>query len=101
MVAMGEKTRNVALPGVSVLVAFLLAEGALRLSGMAAMTARFMCFDALMGKVYCESAEGTFSRCSYTRHLVINSDGMVDREHPLAAPWDTLRVALLGDSFTA
>ena len=98
---MGEKRRNFALLVISVLAALLLAEGALRLSGMAAMTARFMCFDALMGKVYCESAEGTFSRGSYTHHLVINSDGMVDREHPLAAPGDTLRVALLGDSFTA
>ena len=68
---------------------------------MAAMTTRFMCFDTLTGKVFCESAEGTFSLGSYTHHLAIHPDGMVEREYPLAAHSDTLRVALLGNSFTA
>jgi hypothetical protein len=99
--ATGEKTRNAALPGVSVLVALPPAKGVLRLSGIAAMTARFMCFDALIGKVYCESAEGNFSRGAYTHHLVFNPDGMVDLEQPLAAPRGTLRVTLFGYSFTA
>jgi hypothetical protein len=86
---------------VSVVLTLLMAEVALRFSGSAAMKVRFQCFDAVIGKVYCNATEGTFSRTVYSNHLVINSDGMADREYPVAKPEGTLRVALLGDSFTA
>ena len=86
---------------VSVLVTLLVTDAALRFSSVAKMSTRFKCFDAIIGKVYCASTEGTYTKTTYTRHLVINSGGMVDREHPLDKPEGTLRVALLGDSFTA
>ncbi|MEZ4298762.1 MAG: SGNH/GDSL hydrolase family protein [Polyangiaceae bacterium] len=34
-------------------------------------------------------------------HIVINSDGNRDREHTLEKPADTLRIAIIGDSFPA
>jgi hypothetical protein len=86
---------------VSVLLTLLMVELALRLSSAAEMKARFQCFDAIIGKVYCDSTAGTFSRATYSNYLVINSDGMVDREYPISKPEGTLRIALLGDSFTA
>lgn len=44
-------------------------------------------------------AEGPYTSegSSYVR---INSDGLRDREHPLAKPANTLRIAVIGDSFT-
>ena len=86
---------------ISVLLTLLMAEVALRLSGAAEMKARFQCFDAIIGKVYCDSTAGTFSRSTYSNYLVINSDGMVDREYPIPKPEGTLRIAMLGDSFAA
>ena len=70
----------------SVLLSLLIVEVALRLSGAAEMKARFQCFDAIIGKVNCNSTAGSFSRGTYSNYLVINSDGMVDREYPLPNP---------------
>jgi hypothetical protein len=86
---------------ISVLLTLLVAEIALRLSGAADMKVRFQCFDAIIGKVYCDSTAGYFSRATYSNYLVINSDGMVDRQYPVVKPEGTLRIAMLGDSFTA
>lgn len=86
---------------VSVLLSLLIMEVVLRLSGAAEMKARFQCFDSIIGKVYCNSAVGLFSRGPYSNYLVVNSTGMVDREYPFAKSEGTLRIALLGDSFTA
>ena len=98
---MGDKKGNWLLLTVSVLLTLLIMEVMLRFSGLAEMSTRFKCFDAVIGKVYCASTEGTFTRTTYSNHLVINSKGMVDREYPVTKPEGTLRVALLGDSFTA
>lgn len=96
---MGNKQGNWVLLTATVLVTLLVMEGVLRISGIAKMTARFTCFHPVVGKVYCASTEGTFTKTTYSNHLMVNSDGMVDREYPIAKPEGTLRVALLGDSF--
>lgn len=98
---MSETKANWLLLTVTVLVMLIVMEVALRVSGIARMTARFTCFHPVVGKVYCASAEGTYIKTTYTRHLAINTDGMVDREYPIIKPEGSLRVALLGDSFTA
>jgi hypothetical protein len=95
------KTGNLLLLLAAVLVALLAMEAILRLSGANRMTARFMCFDAVLGKVYCPDAEGPFSRGEYTHHLKTSTDGMVDRTYPAEKPAGTIRIAMLGDSFTA
>lgn len=95
------RQQNWLLLVVAVLVTLLALEGVLRLSGIARKTARFMCFDAVIGKVYCNSVEGTFTRGPYSNHLAVSPAGMVDRDYPMAKPEDALRIVLLGDSFTA
>jgi hypothetical protein len=99
--AMPSKKENFILLTVTVMVTLLVMEGVLRISGIAKMTARFTCFHPVVGKVYCASTEGTYTKTTYSHHLVINSDGMVDQEYPVTKPEGTLRIALLGDSFTA
>jgi len=98
---MNERKGNGLLLTVTIVLTLAVAEVALRASGIARMTARFTCFHPIIGKVYCPSAEGPYTKTTYKRHLVINSAGMVDREYPVLKPEGTLRVALLGDSFTA
>jgi len=98
---MNDKKGNWILLTVSVLLTLMVAEVVLRFSGIAEVNASFKCFDAVIGKVYCASTEGMFNRATYSNHLVINSNGMVDQEHQITKPKDTLRVILLGDSFAA
>jgi lysophospholipase L1-like esterase len=59
----------------------------------------FYTTDYDRGFALAPGVEGQYQRegASYVR---INSDGLRDREHPKAKPADTVRIAVLGDSFT-
>ncbi|MDX6445718.1 MAG: hypothetical protein QOH71_2792 [Blastocatellia bacterium] len=59
----------------------------------------FYTTDAYRGFALQPSVEGHYQREgeSYVR---INSDGLRDREHPKPKPADTVRIAVLGDSFS-
>ncbi len=73
-----------------------LAEVGLRITGIGPV--EFYRVDPVLGGSLVPGAEGWCTREG--RALVrINADGMRDRAHALAKPPDTLRIAILGDSY--
>ncbi|HEX3281853.1 MAG TPA: SGNH/GDSL hydrolase family protein [Pyrinomonadaceae bacterium] len=80
----------------SVLFGAGIAEVALRLYGYT--YPEFYELDQTRGYGLRPGAEGLYRRegSSYVR---INSDGLRDQEHPIAKPANTLRIALIGDSY--
>jgi hypothetical protein len=80
----------------SVFVGLLIAEVALRIMGYTYPV--FYAPDNARGYALRPGVEGWYRRegRSYVR---INSDGLRDREHAKAKPSDTLRIALIGDSY--
>lgn len=87
--------RALALSLGSLCVALLLAEGALRLLGVAYPVFRQP--DDDLGVALRPGAEGWYTSegRSYVR---INSAGLLDREHAVRKPAGTFRIAVLGDS---
>ena len=59
---------------------------------------RGVCFHPIMSRINCANVTGAIK---YGIPISINSDGMIDKEYPVARSPDALRVAVLGDSFTA
>ncbi|QPJ62416.1 MAG: SGNH/GDSL hydrolase family protein [Candidatus Nitronauta litoralis] len=59
---------------------------------------RALCFHPIMERDYCPGVTGAIK---YNTVLNINNDGMIDKEYPVERVPDTIRVAILGDSFTA
>lgn len=59
---------------------------------------RGVCFHPIMVRINCANVTGAIK---YGVPITINSDGMIDREYPVARAPGTPRVAALGDSFTA
>ncbi len=59
---------------------------------------RALCFHPIMERDYCPGVSGAIK---YNTILNINSDGMIDKGYPVERVPGTLRVAVLGDSFTA
>src|ERR1039458_6127923 len=85
----------------SLLTFFLLLEIALRAIDHPRHEARILCFDAIMGNVYCPNIEERLDNMYESTLLVkTNSEGMADREYPRIKPDKTIRAALLGDSVT-
>lgn len=79
-----------------ILVALVLAEGALRVSGFTYFNPYIV--DQDVGYSLRPGAEGWWKKEALT-YIKINSQGFRDREHTIAKPPDTLRIAVLGDSY--
>ena len=90
---------NTLLVVTSLVFAFLLLEVGLRISDYPRREAKLLCLDPIVHNVFCPNVIG--SSGDARTPVIINKDGMVDREYPYAKPAGTLRVALLGDSVTA
>lgn len=78
-----------------ILVALLIAEVALRLSGFTYFNPYMV--DADVGYSLRPGVEGWWQREEIT-YVKINSHGFRDREHTIEKPPGTLRIAILGDS---
>src|SRR5882724_8422381 len=72
------------------------AEGALRLAGHS--YPEFYMADASRGFGLRPGAEAWY-RVEGSSYVRINSDGLHDREHSKAKPADTIRIAVIGDSY--
>jgi hypothetical protein len=77
-------------------VALLIAEVGLRVSGFSHFNPYIV--DPEVGFSLRPNAEGWWRR-EGEAYVRINSQGLRDREHTLAKPPDTIRIAVLGDSF--
>lgn len=73
-----------------------IAEVALRVGGYS--YPEFYILDATRGYALRPGMEGWY-RKEGEAYVRINSDGLRDREHSLAKPADTIRIAVLGDSY--
>jgi hypothetical protein len=78
------------------LVGSVIAEIALRVSGYS--YPEFYTLDQTRGYALRPGMEGWYRKEGET-FLRINSDGLRDREHSLKKPGDTIRIAVLGDSY--
>ena len=97
--------QNLSLSAFSVLIVCLAAEAAARLlvsnrGGKEQREAlRYATYDPVLGWRKTPGREVTFSRRDYETTVLINSQGLRDRERPLAKPKGEFRVVALGDSF--
>jgi hypothetical protein len=87
---------RIAVVAVSVVVALLIFEVFLRVVGYTYPV--FYQPDEVRGYSLWPGAEGRYRR-EGAAHVRINSDGLRDREHARQKPADTLRVAVVGDSY--
>lgn len=80
----------------SLVIALILCEAGLRLLGVEYPD--FFDYDPLLGSKLRPGIKGYYLK-EGGGYVSINSDGLRDREHPLEHPPNTLRIAVLGDSF--
>jgi hypothetical protein len=88
--------KNIALAGASIAVTLALAEGALRVAGFS--YPNFWQPDPLTGSVLRPGMEG-WQRDEGRAYVKISAQGLRDREHTIAKPAGTYRIAVLGDSY--
>jgi lysophospholipase L1-like esterase len=81
---------------VGFLLGCLVAEVALRIVGYS--YPEFYTLDQIRGYALRPGAEGWY-RKEGEAYVRINSDGLRDQEHSLAKPPDTIRIAVIGDSY--
>ena len=94
---MGKKTlSNSLLVLGSLLFSFVVAEIVLRIAGLS--YPQFTRQDLELGEWHIPHAEG-WSTEEGGAYIRINSDGMRDREHTIAKPQNTFRIAVIGDSY--
>ena len=79
-----------------VLVGCIVAEIALRVAGYS--YPEFYTLDQSRGYALRPRAEGWY-RKEGEAYVRINSDGLRDQEHSFTKPRDTIRIAVLGDSY--
>jgi hypothetical protein len=87
---------NVFVAGAAVLAALVIAEVVLRATGFS--YPNFWKPDPLTGSTLRAGMEG-WQRDEGNAYVKINSQGLRDREHALAKPAGTYRIAILGDSY--
>jgi hypothetical protein len=81
----------------SLILALVLCEAGLRLLGIGYPT--FWDYDPVFGSKLQPGSKGYWLQ-EGGGYVSINSDGLRDREHSLEKPPNTLRIAVLGDSYT-
>ena len=79
-----------------IVIALALCEAGLRLLGIEYPD--FFDYDPLVGSKLRPGIKGYFLK-EGGGYVIINSDGLRDREHSFNPPPNTLRIAVLGDSF--
>jgi hypothetical protein len=90
-------TKNLVLVAASAAVALVLGEAALRVIGFS--YPNFWRPDPDMGSVLTPGMEG-WQVDEGKAYIKVSSQGLRDREHPLAKPAGTYRIAVLGDSYS-
>jgi hypothetical protein len=90
-------TRSLALAGASLAIALVIGESALRLGGFS--YPNFWQPDPITGTSLRPGMEG-WQRDEGRAYVKISAQGLRDREHSIAKPAGTYRIAVLGDSYT-
>ena len=88
--------KNIALLGASAAIALVIGESALRLAGFS--YPNFWQPDPLTGTALRPGMEG-WQRDEGRAYVKISAQGLRDREHRVAKPAATYRIAVLGDSY--
>jgi hypothetical protein len=88
---------NLGLLMVSVITALALVEGTLRVTGYSPFVLPYI-YDQYSGAKLRPHAEGWWREEGET-YIQINSAGLRDREHSMLKPENTVRIAVLGDSY--
>jgi hypothetical protein len=88
---------NLVLVLASIAVGLLVFEAGLRLAGIV-YPCHFYVLDKYTGSAQRAGAQG-WHRMEHKTFIRINSDGLRDREHSKEKPANTIRIAVLGDSY--